>query len=138
MLRDEHSGPQPSKQVTRNGAPPPAPKGNLYAAGNKGAHKDFLTKTLISQLHEVVKRDVPRKEIYLYKGKPKTRWIISKESHERIHFLVEALLENAMNGETDAIKYVFDRIEGRPMSIMPDDGSGQGVTINFLQVDQRI
>lgn len=138
MFSEEQSGQQSHKQVTRHGAPPPAPKGNRFAAGNKGRREDFLTKTLISQLHETMKRAVVRKEVYLEKGKRKERLVLSHETHEKLHFLVEALIENGMNGETDAIKYIFDRIEGRPVSIMPDDGGDNVLTVRFLPVDQRI
>lgn len=142
MLNDET---QPSastkKAVTRFGAPPPAPLGNQRALGNK-QKPDFLTKALISQLHETVKREKPVLQLIPAKKgsnkKPTRRWIISQETHEKIHFIVEALLENAMNGETDAIKYVFDRIEGRPVTTFPEDGNDGAITVRFLPQDQRI
>lgn len=134
MLNDETQRYTP---VTRNGAPPPAPLGNKRALGNK-QKPDFLTKALISQLHEVVKRDVPKAVYVKVKGKPQKKWVISQQTHEKIHFLVEALLENAMNGETDAIKYVFDRIEGRPLATLPGQDEDGAITVRFLPVDQRI
>ena len=138
MLSGETQG---KTGVTRFGAPPPAPLGNKRALGNK-QKPDFLTKTLISQLHETITREVPVLQLIPpRKGsnkKPERRWIISKKTHERIHFLVEALLENAMNGETDAIKYVFDRIEGRPVTTIPGQDEDGAITVRFLPVDQRI
>lgn len=135
MLSDDTSA---KKSVTRNGAPPPAPKGNQRAKGRKDARGDFLTQKLVSQLHEVVKRDVPRVEYYTHGGKIKKRVIVSQQTHEKVHFLIEALIENGMNGETDAIKYIFDRIEGRPVSIVPDGDGNNVFTVHFLPVDQRI
>lgn len=142
MLSGETQGPKSGEnKVTRFGAPPPAPLGNKRALGNK-QKPDFLTRALISQLHEVVTREKPVLQIIPPKKgsnkKPERRWIISKETHERIHFLVSALLENAMNGETDAIKYVFDRIEGRPVTTFPSEEGDGAITVRFLPVDQRI
>ena len=136
MLSEDNSASVPAPRG-RNGAPAPAPKGNQYAKGNKGPRGDFLTQKLISQLSEVVTRDKPKLEYYKHGGKMKKRLVISQQTHAKLHFLVEALLENAMNGETDAIKYVFDRIEGRPMSLVPEENNGP-LTIQFLQVDKRI
>lgn len=139
MLSGESTANQVVAPRGRNGAPPPAPVGNKRALGNKGNRQDFLTKTLISQLHETVTREVPVLQLVQKgKGKPIKRWIISKKTHEKIHFLVEALLENAMNGETDAIKYVFDRIEGRPLATLPGQDDDGAITVRFLPVDQRI
>ena len=141
MLSGESTANVPAERG-RNGAPPPAPFGNERAKGNKGNRQDFLTKTLISQLHETVTREKPVLQLIPAKKgsnkKPTRRWIISKETHEKIHFLVEALLENAMNGETDAIKYVFDRIEGRPVTTFPSEEGDGAITVRFLPVDQRI
>jgi hypothetical protein len=117
---------------------PPAPKGNQYAKGNKGPRGDFCSKALISQLHEVVKREKVKIEYYKHGGKMKKRRVISQEAHEKIHFIVEALLENAMSGETDAIKYVFDRLEGRPVTTLPGQDDDGVITVRFMPVDNRI
>jgi hypothetical protein len=120
------------------GAPPPAPMGNKRAVGRADARRDFATKALVSQLHEVVKREVVKIEYYKKGNKVLKRRVISQQQHEKIHFIVEALLENAMSGETDAIKYVFDRLEGRPVTTIPGQDEDGAITVRFLPVDQRI
>jgi hypothetical protein len=127
-----------SGRVVRLNAPPPAPLGNQRAKGNKGPRGDFCTQALVSQLHEVVTRDAVRIEYYKHGGKTKKRRVVSRRTHEKIHFIVEALLENAMSGETDAIKYVFDRLEGRPVTTLPGQDEDGVLTVRFLPVDQNI
>jgi len=86
--------------------------GNKFAAGLQNTHnprKKLLTQELVSQLHEFT-RDA--------RGKLTSKTKLGK--------IVERLIDNAIAGETDAIKEIFTRIEGKPIQPLSlgagDDG----------------
>ena len=70
----------------------PFQKGNTLLIGNRGrAHPQICTQELASQLNEI---------------EPKT-------GKATKHRLIARLIQNGLDGDTAAMKEVFDRIEGK-------------------------
>jgi hypothetical protein len=89
-------------------------KGHKAIAGAKGSNGQLrrdMTVELISQLNEICAR-------------PDSK---SKEVREVMHWVIKALLENAMRGDNTAILEIFDRLEGKPAQklVGPDNGPVQ-------------
>jgi ribosomal protein L17 len=86
-------------------------KGNTLAAGVNHAKKKIVTQQLISVLNELAEGNV-----------------------KKIRKVVDALVTNAMAGDTQAIKEIFDRVDGKaPQPIVGDDDE-PGIKFQALEI----
>jgi len=88
--------------------------GNKLAVGNTNGGRtrsELLTKALISQINELVK-----------KGDPSGRTKLAK--------MVDELIEKGMNGEMAAIEFIWNRIEG-PMKNVTELKNADGEVLHI-------
>ena len=80
--------------------------GNTYAVGvdHRSPRKKFITQRLIGILHETSKRP-------------------EGAEMERVAVIVEKLVSLAEEGDVEAIKYIFDRVEGKTPQLVDMFGS---------------
>jgi hypothetical protein len=115
--------------------------GNQLAKGNPGpVRRNFLTQELISQLNEIDPRT----------NKQKFGMVVEQLVRLATGFVVKEYVyvkgkktdkytEREVAGDLPAIKYVFDRLEGSPVSAVSFDAGADGkVTLVFEKADEKL
>lgn len=59
----------------------------------------------------------------------------SKERCEKMHWVIKALIDNAMAGDNTAILAIYDRLEGRPAQNVVGPNNGP-VQVEFKTVEE--
>ena len=116
-------------------------KGNKAAVGNPGPSQrpKVMTQALVSQLNEITKRSRVITEIRLVKNKPKKFYRFDEKTMNNIHHITERLIENAVEGDMQAIKEIFDRCEGKVVQAVEGTGENDNaITIRLIKGDDTI
>lgn len=117
--------------------PPPAQyrfkPGNTAAVGNPGPGR---TKILSQQLTSILNEEYVRQVNEGSAERP--RMVMKKQGITKLRRMLDQLVFNACEGDTHAIKEVYDRLEGKaPQAIAIEDPEGVLAPRFYLVVDGK-
>lgn len=89
--------------------------GNTASVGNPGPHRpDFLTQALISQLHELDKKD--------------------RRNRPRFARIVDKMIAAANEGDMRAAAEIFDRVQGRAKAVTElKNPDGETLRVEYIK-----
>lgn len=121
----------------------PFKPGNRVGVGNKGkSPRDrAMTQALVSQLNEVAKRAVLSERYEKQaNGKLKKVQRVDHVTRTKMDHIIAALIENAADGNNDAIKVILERVDGRVVQAV-EHGSADGdgvIKIKMIEGDDKV